>query len=247
MTMKFKCLSLIAVSFGLIASSAAAREWTNQQGVKIQADLIDVKGEGESTLAVLKLADGRTYEIAISKLSVLDQKFVTEQRAVLSSQTPTVEASATAASAMKTLLDGKLVAVNGKRVSKFEQASNPEYFAFYFSASWCGPCKRFTPKLVDFYKANPEAGKKFEVIFVSDDNGESDMEDYMKEDQMPWPAIAFRQVERMKEVKKYAGSGIPCLVLVDREGNVLSHSYEGKTYLGPTKVMGDLEKKLAGN
>ena len=54
----------------------------------------------------------------------------------------------------------------------------------------------------------------------------------MKDDTMPWPAIAFRQVERLKEVKKYAGAGIPCLVVVDRDGKVsdikalTNHGYE---------------------
>jgi nucleoredoxin len=45
---------------------------------------------------------------------------------------------------------------------------------------------------------------------------------------------------------KYAGTGIPCLVLVDASGAVLSHSYEGKTYVGPSKVLRDLDKVFAG-
>lgn len=49
----------------------------------------------------------------------------------------------------------------------------------------------------------------------------------------------------MKEIQKYAGTGIPCLVLVDREGKVLSHSYEGQTYVGPTKVMNDIPNMTA--
>ncbi len=62
---------------------------------------------------------------------------------------------------------------------------------------------------------------------------------------MPWPAVSFRSVDRLKEITKYSGSGIPCLVLVDREGKVLSDSYEGKTYVGPTKVMNDMGKLAA--
>ena len=66
------------------------------------------------------------------------------------------------------------------------------------------------------------------------------MEEYIKEDKMPWPAIKYRYAKKIKEISKYAGSGIPCLVLVDREGNVISDSYQGKKYVGPNKVMGDI-------
>lgn len=49
----------------------------------------------------------------------------------------------------------------------------------------------------------------------------------------------------MKEIQKYAGNGIPCLVVVGWEGKVLCHSYEGQTYVGPTKVMNDIPKMTA--
>jgi len=49
----------------------------------------------------------------------------------------------------------------------------------------------------------------------------------------------------LDKIDAYRGRGIPCLVLVDREGNVVSHSYEGQTYVGPVKVMNDLEEKTA--
>jgi hypothetical protein len=33
------------------------------------------------------------------------------------------------------------------------------------------------------------------------------------------------------------GRGIPCLVLVDREGNIIADSYVDGQYRGPTSVM----------
>ncbi|CAA0818255.1 Probable nucleoredoxin 1 [Striga hermonthica] len=35
----------------------------------------------------------------------------------------------------------------------------------YFSASWCGPCQRFTPNLVEAYNELKQVDK-FEVIFI---------------------------------------------------------------------------------
>ena len=150
-------------------------------------------------------------------------------------------------SAIHQALASKLVAVSesGKSVKKYEMEAEPEMYAFYFSAHWCPPCRAFTPKLVEFYNANAGKKTKFEVIFVSSDHDEKAMEEYMKEVSMPWPAVSFRSVDRLKEITKYSGSGIPCLVLVDREGKVLSDSYEGKTYVGPTKVMNDMGKLAA--
>jgi len=149
-------------------------------------------------------------------------------------------AAPAAASKFQQLLKGKLVGLNGKRISRRELSGDPEYYAFYFSAHWCPPCRTFTPKLVNFYNSNEAAGKKFEIIFVSSDSNEDMMEEYIKEDKMPWPAIKYRYAKKIKEISKYAGSGIPCLVLVDREGNVISDSYQGKKYVGPNKVMGDI-------
>lgn len=227
-------LPLSCLLFSLV--TASARDWTNASGKTIQADLVEVKGTGTAQVAVLKTAGGQAYNVSVNQLSAADQAFIKEQAPAAGSST----AEKKAPSKFKEMLDGKLVALNGKRVGKYEMAEEPTHYAFYFSAHWCPPCRTFTPKLVSFY--NEQAGKKkqFEVILVSRDNSEDEMEEYIKTESMPWPAIAYRSLERMKEIQKYSTNGIPCLVLVDREGKVLSHSYEGQTYVGPTKVMNDI-------
>jgi thiol-disulfide isomerase/thioredoxin len=93
-------------------------------------------------------------------------------------------------------LDGKLVFCNGRSLEKFEASSlrGKKYLAIYFSASWCGPCKEFTPQLVNWYKQNKSHRDKFDVIFVSRDRTKDDMLDYMKQDDMPWPALNFAGV-----------------------------------------------------
>ncbi|HSH39131.1 MAG TPA: hypothetical protein VK993_10125 [Chthoniobacterales bacterium] len=45
---------------------------------------------------------------------------------------------------------------------------------------------------------------------------------------------------------KYAVHGIPCLVLLNDKGEILSHSCDGPKYLGPGKVMGDMAKLASG-
>ena len=70
------------------------------------------------------------------------------------------------------------------------------------------------------------------------------MLEYMKEDRMPWPALRFANASS-SPLEKYSGRGIPCLVVIDQQGKVLSHSYKGDEYLGPSKVIKDLEGLLA--
>ena len=47
----------------------------------------------------------------------------------------------------------------------------------FFSAHWCPPCRAFTPVLKEYYEQYSEA-KNFEVIFVSWDRTQDDMQKY---------------------------------------------------------------------
>ena len=93
--------------------------------------------------------------------------------------------------------------------------------AFYFTAHWCPPCRVFTPFLAEIYKEVNKKEKEFEIIFVSSDKSKSEYESYFEE--MPWLAVPFDDSETIKKLKtKYFVSGIPTLVIVDNEGNVLN-------------------------
>jgi nucleoredoxin len=72
--------------------------------------------------------------------------------------------------------------VKGSPVSTAKEAlkSNKSgIVALYFSASWCPPCQRFTPILIDFYNAAKEAKCGFEIVFVSSDRGTEEFEKYV--------------------------------------------------------------------
>ena len=46
--------------------------------------------------------------------------------------------------------------------------ANKKLIGLYFSASWCGPCKRFTPELVNLYEARKKTAADFYVFFNSE-------------------------------------------------------------------------------
>ncbi len=121
---------------------------------------------------------------------------------------------------------------------------NTDYLLLYFSGHWCGPCRSFTPKLVDYYKKNM-GGNLFQVLFVSADHSDAEMKNYMLSAQMPWPAVLYHSEARKRIKMQYAGSGIPQLVLLDRNGRILADSFDGKKYLGPQHVLNELHQRLA--
>ena len=133
-----------------------------------------------------------------------------------------------------------LVKADGRQISSFE-LDDKDYVLLYFSASWCPPCRKFTPELVRFYNQKKEQ-LNFEVVLVSWDKSEGKMKSYMDDYNMPFPAIPFGEsVVKNRLQENYGGRGIPHLVLIDQKGKVLSSSYEGGKYLGPMKVLQDLQ------
>ncbi|KAF5726744.1 nucleoredoxin 1 [Tripterygium wilfordii] len=94
--------------------------------------------------------------------------------------------------------------------------------ALYFSASWCGPCRRFTPILMEVYKELASKGD-FEIIFVSGDEDDESFNEYFSK--MPWLAIPFSDSDTREKLDElFKVMGIPHLVILDENGRVLSDS-----------------------
>ena len=149
--------------------------------------------------------------------------------------------------ALAPFMKGDLVSSKNGVLSTFndEPIEKKKLIGLYFSAQWCGPCRKFTPQLVEFYNRVASAHPEFEIVFVSNDRSQAAMEAYMRDMQMPWPAISFAKIQEKAELNKYAGDGIPCLVVIDASGNVVVNSYEGAKYVGPSKVVSYLEQAFA--
>jgi len=179
----------------------------------------DVKGGGTASTVIDRLPVGEAARVA---------DFLATPVAPVA---PWSTSTATVTSALR----GKLVILRDGQLTDFDPGTRPEpqFYLIYFSAGWCGPCHRFTPALVSAYKTLRETGATdFEVVFVSSDESGSDMIEYMKEMGMPWPALAWKKLGSAEVVTQFAGRGIPCLVVLDRAGHMLFHSYSGEEYLG---------------
>lgn len=111
-----------------------------------------------------------------------------------------------------------LVRNNGDQV-KIDELRG-KIIGLYFSASWCGPCHRFTPQLIDDYNKLSPSGD-FEVIFASSDHDEEAFNEYFSK--MPWLAIPFSDSETTDKLNElFEVNGIPHLVILNGSGEVLS-------------------------
>nr|CAD1827387.1 unnamed protein product [Ananas comosus var. bracteatus] len=125
---------------------------------------------------------------------------------------------------LKSLLaaDGRdfLVRNNGDQVNI--SSLDGKIVGLYFSASWCGPCHRFTPKLVEVYNELSSKGGKFEVVFISSDEDEDSFSTYFSN--MPWLAIPFSDSQTRDNLSDlFDVVGIPCLVILDENGRILTN------------------------
>uniref|UniRef100_A0A914XDZ6 Thioredoxin domain-containing protein n=1 Tax=Plectus sambesii TaxID=2011161 RepID=A0A914XDZ6_9BILA len=103
-----------------------------------------------------------------------------------------------------------------------EVALKDKIVGIYFSAHWCGPCRHFTPVLKDFYDALIKNGAEFEIVFVSSDGSEDDLKKYMEESHGNWYFLPFDSEENQRLSDKFEVDGIPTLVVVKSNGDVIS-------------------------
>jgi len=147
------------------------------------------------------------------------------------------------------------------QLSDISQVIENKIVLLYFSAHWCGPCKKFTPVLEQFYKAFKRSRvlsnaknrreeieeferNNFEVLFLSMDYFMHEYQSYASG--MPWWCVPYNKQIVLKLANQYGRAlsvGIPHLVVIDKNGSViLDDGVEGVT-----ASMRDIESTCLAN
>lgn len=105
-----------------------------------------------------------------------------------------------------------LASLNGKTV------------ALYFSASWCPPCRAFSPVLVELADDLRKSGKPFELVLVGCDQTKEKALDYMAAHKMDGYLVPPEADANRALCNRYGVRGIPALVVVDSSARTIDPS-----------------------
>lgn len=214
---------LIPVVSGLLSVSASAgfETWTSKDGKPVEMELMSVSDSGGWKVGEFRMKNGKTISIKASALSEVDAQRLADWKTLESA--PGDAPAAEKPGKFDGILDGNLVKLEGRSLKRFSQEAKPEkYYIFYYTASWCGPCHKYSPILVDFYNKNKNAN--FEIVLITSDSDEAAMEAYAKEKKMPWPQLKMSRVEKFEKQFDHKVSGIPSVITCDLDGNIVSRT-----------------------
>lgn len=209
--MKLTLITLLCTTLCLAAESEY-RKWTNKDGRTAELKLVDVTGEKGAKSGNFKMLNGRSVTIKAADLAV-------EDAAKIESWTPVVAGKP---SVFDKVLDGNLLILKDAALEDYTPTTRPtKYYVFYYTASWCGPCQRFTPTLVEFYEKHKNAN--FEIVLITNDRDEAAMKAYATQKKMPWPQLKMKEALKFKQEFQHGVTGIPSVIVCDLEGKNLGN------------------------
>lgn len=115
---------------------------------------------------------------------------------------------------------------DGKKVSLSDYVGKGNYVLVDFWASWCGPCRREIPNLVETYAKYK--GKNFEIVGVSLDQDGAAWKEAINKLNMTWPQMSDLKFWQSEGAQLYAVNSIPHTVLIDGDGTIIARGLHGE-------------------
>ncbi|WP_294616926.1 TlpA disulfide reductase family protein [uncultured Bacteroides sp.] len=122
--------------------------------------------------------------------------------------------------------DFEMQTPEGKTVKLSDYAGKGKTVLVDFWASWCGPCRREMPNLVEAYAKYKD--KNFEIVGVSLDQSADSWKEAIKRLNITWPQMSDLKYWNCEGAKLYAVSSIPHVVLISSDGTILARGLHGK-------------------
>jgi thiol-disulfide isomerase/thioredoxin len=97
-----------------------------------------------------------------------------------------------------------------------------------FWATWCGPCIGEIPNMTKNYEKYHDQG--FEIVGVSIDEDREALEEFLAERKLPWTTLHDKENEGRHPATTELGIfGIPCMILIGKDGKVVSTNPRGSS------------------
>ena len=164
----------------------------------------------------------RPFVFALSALALAAVCCCAQAAATEAPATEEVAAPASPTPALREFFGDELLTDEGQEADLSEL--NGKIIAIYFSASWCPPCRAFSPLLAKLEKELQDQGKPFALVLVGCDQTRQKSLDYMKSHDMTGYLVPPEANAKISLSKRYRVSGIPYLVIVDDAGKTLDPS-----------------------
>ncbi len=116
----------------------------------------------------------------------------------------------------------------GKEEALSSYAGKGKYVLLDFWASWCGPCMKEMPTLLEAYQLYK--GKNFEIVGVSLDQDKDAWLNTVQKMNITWPQLSDLQGCR-EATRPYVVMGIPHTVLIDPQGTIIEKDLRGAALL----------------
>lgn len=178
-------------------------------------------------LSAAKLFVENNYEMAEEDLFAIvdkaDSLFKSAPR--MEKLLPVIEARRNVAVGKK-FADFEMTDMNGKTRKLSEFVGNGKIVLIDFWASWCPPCRRDMPNIVEVYKQYKNKG--FEIVGVSLDSKKEAWEKGVKDLNITWMQLSDLQGWKNAGAKLYGVNSIPHTVLVDKDGTIIAKGLHGK-------------------
>ncbi|GAA4274671.1 TlpA disulfide reductase family protein [Aquimarina gracilis] len=100
-----------------------------------------------------------------------------------------------------------------------------EYVMVEFWASWCVPCRKSNPKLVENY--NKYKAQGFEIIGVSLDQKKDRWLQAIEQDSLPWTNVIEPEHFLSDIAQVYKVQGIPDNLIIDKNGIIVAKTLRG--------------------